>query len=61
MAFWTDKTNPKRKYNFEVSISAAGGLIQNYYAKTATKPTFTIAAGEHNYLNHTFYYPVLSN
>lgn len=28
-----------------------------WYAKTATKPSFQIAAAEHKYLNHTFYYP----
>ena len=57
MAFWTQKTDPKRKFNFEVSMGAVNGKVKNYFAKTATKPSFTIAAGEHNYLNHTFYYP----
>tara|TARA_Y100000310_G_scaffold344766_1_gene459341 strand:+ start:90 stop:647 length:558 start_codon:yes stop_codon:yes gene_type:complete len=56
MAFWTSRTDPKRKFNFQVAV-VANGKIQNYFAKTATKPSFTIAAGEHNYLNHTFYYP----
>jgi len=28
-----------------------------WYAKTVSKPSFTIAAAEHKYLNHTFYYP----
>ena len=57
MGFWTDVTDPKRKFNFEVSISDTEGQIKNYFAKTATKPSFTINAAEHNYLNHTFYYP----
>ncbi len=56
MAFWTDVTDPKRKYNFQISIGGAGN-IKNYYAKTAEKPTFTLSSVEHNYLNHTYYYP----
>ena len=28
-----------------------------WWAKTSDKPSFTIAATEHKYLNHTFYYP----
>jgi hypothetical protein len=57
MAFWTDRTDPKRKFNFEVSMGNVNGKIKNYFAKTATKPGFAIAEGTHNYLNHTFYYP----
>lgn len=57
MGFWTDKTNPKRQFNFEVSIAGGDGKIQSYFAKTATKPSFTINSAEHNYLQHTFYYP----
>ena len=57
MAFWTDITNPKRKYNFQVSINGANGKIKNYFAKTATKPSWTKGTAEHAYLNHTFYYP----
>ena len=64
MAFWsndfTEKKNrdPKRKFRFTVSFSGFqkdGGFI--WYAKTADKPTFTLATAEHNYLNHKFYYP----
>ncbi len=57
MGFWTQRTDPKRKFNFEVSITGQGSVIQNYYAKTVTKPSFTVNAAEHAYLNHTFYYP----
>tara|TARA_Y100000310_G_scaffold87077_1_gene83960 strand:+ start:5777 stop:6337 length:561 start_codon:yes stop_codon:yes gene_type:complete len=57
MGFWTQRTDPKRKFNFEVSITGQGGVIKNYFAKTVTKPSFTVNAAEHNYLNHTFYYP----
>ena len=28
-----------------------------WYAKSVTKPTFTVSETEHKYLNHTFYYP----
>ena len=57
MGFWTDRTNPKRQFNFEVSIADAEGKMKNYFAKTASKPSFTVNSAEHNYLNHTFYYP----
>ena len=66
MPFWSnnqaDKTtqwnDPKRKFRFTVSFNAIdsdGGVL--WYAKTAAKPSFQIAATEHKYLNHTFYYP----
>jgi hypothetical protein len=65
MPFWTTThsenatiNDPKRKFRFIVTlgnIDADGG--QAWYAKTATKPSFTIATTEHKYLNHTFYYP----
>tara|TARA_Y100000310_G_scaffold75321_1_gene71621 strand:- start:1812 stop:2363 length:552 start_codon:yes stop_codon:yes gene_type:complete len=57
MGFWTDRTDPKRKFNFEVDISDAELMMKKYYAKSVTKPSFTVNAAEHNYLNHTFYYP----
>jgi len=63
MAFWTDNfssdttlRDPKRKFRFIVRISGLGE-VNLWYAKTAAKPSFTIAAAEHKYLNHTFYYP----
>tara|TARA_Y100000034_G_scaffold80739_1_gene96846 strand:- start:52 stop:564 length:513 start_codon:yes stop_codon:yes gene_type:complete len=35
------------------------GTVSNelWYAKTVNKPSFTINAAEHKYLNHTYYYP----
>jgi hypothetical protein len=65
MAFWgknqqsgDNLKDPKRNFRFIVSF---GGLEQGkstaWWAKTAAKPSFTIAAAEHKYLNHTFYYP----
>ena len=66
MAFWstnfgedTTLKDPKRKFRFTVElqgINALGGAMA-WYAKTVSKPAFQIAAAEHKYLNHTFYYP----
>ena len=67
MPFWTQEvgtadTDPKRKFRFVVTFdgidagNGAGGGVA-WYAKTAGKPSFTINAAEHKYLNHTFYYP----
>tara|TARA_R110000744_G_scaffold221614_3_gene340599 strand:+ start:1180 stop:1743 length:564 start_codon:yes stop_codon:yes gene_type:complete len=57
MGFWSTNTDPKRQFNFKVTITGAGGKLQSYMAKTANKPGFTINAAEHQYLNHTFSYP----
>ena len=67
MAFWstnfaedTTLKDPKRKFRFTVEfqgIQAAQGGASLWYAKTVSKPSFQIAASEHKYLNHTFYYP----
>jgi hypothetical protein len=67
MPFWStnfgeDPTlnDPKRKFRFTVEfqgVSAAIGGAVLWYAKTVSKPSFQIAAAEHKYLNHTFYYP----
>ena len=65
MAFWSMQENdsdtggikdPKRKFRFIVTITGFGDATQ-WWAKTAAKPSFTIGAAEHKYLNHTFYYP----
>ncbi len=65
MPFWTtdhseksEINDPKRKFRFIVTLDGVdvdGG--QAWFAKTANKPSFTIATTEHKYLNHTFYYP----
>lgn len=67
MPFWStnfgeDVTlkDPKRKFRFTVEfqgVAAAIGGAVLWYAKTVSKPSFSIAAAEHKYLNHTFYYP----
>jgi hypothetical protein len=68
MPFWStnfgeDTTfkDPKRAFRFVVEFQgindeAQGGALL-WYAKTVNKPSFTIAASEHKYLNHTFWYP----
>ena len=67
MPFWSENhgesaslKDPKRNFRFKVSFegiaSPQGGPVL-WYAKTANKPSFTIASAEHKYLNHTFYYP----
>ena len=67
MPFWstnfgenTALKDPKRNFRFIVEfggINATPGGAVAWYAKTAGKPSFTIASSEHKYLNHTFYYP----
>jgi hypothetical protein len=69
MPFWsqnfgenTELKDPKRKFRFTVSFdgiqsSVGGGGALLWYAKSVAKPSFQIAAAEHKYLNHTFYYP----
>jgi hypothetical protein len=68
MPFWSDNfgqeggnlKDPKRQFRFTVQftgISAPQGGPLLWYAKTANKPSFTINSAEHQYLNHTFYYP----
>jgi hypothetical protein len=67
MPFWstnfgqdTTLKDPKRKFRFTVEfngINASQGGALLWYAKTAAKPSFTVAETEHKYLNHTFYYP----
>lgn len=57
MAFWSTPTgkDPKRNFRFTVTIAAIDGTL--WWAKTCDKPSFTIESTEHQYLNHTFYYP----
>jgi hypothetical protein len=65
MAFWSTNfgadstlTDPKRKFRFKVEFTGFdAGSSFLWWAKSATKPSFDIAATEHKYLNHTFYYP----
>lgn len=59
--FWTDTLNattkdPKRQYRFTVKLLNYDGAAQ-WYAKSVTKPSFTVTDTSHTYLNHKFYYP----
>ena len=62
MAFWGNDyssnvaTDPKRKFRFTVQV---GGLHSDimWFASTAVKPSFSIASGEHKFLNHSFNFP----
>ena len=67
MPFWStnfgeDVTlkDPKRNFRFTVSVdginSQNGGAVL-WYATSVQKPNFEIASSEHQFLNHTFYYP----
>jgi hypothetical protein len=56
--FWTDSLSqdPKRNFRFLVRISSLEATA-TWYAKKVSRPNFTVEQTEHNYLNHTFYYP----
>lgn len=57
MPFWSSgKVEPKRQFRFLVTIS---GMEQGatWYARSVTKPGFTVTQSPHKFLNHTFYYP----
>jgi len=57
--FWTGTgdslAEPKRKFRFKVHFGSLNGSA--FWVKTVNKPTFTINAAEHKYLNYVFYYP----
>lgn len=55
--FWTSsQVSPKRNFRFLVRIgSMPDGAT--WYAKSVTKPSVTVNASTHEFLNHTFYYP----
>lgn len=67
MPFWSENhglssgnlKDPKRNFRFKVEFQGIQGPNgpMLWFAKTAAKPSFAIAAAEHKYLNHTFYYP----
>jgi hypothetical protein len=56
--FWNDSTGklePKRKFRWLVTI----GELQEteFYAKTVTRPAWTLGNHQHKFINHTFNYP----
>lgn len=59
MAFWTDATrgqDPKRQNNFIVRMNGPN-RVEQFYIKTAEKPSATTNTADINYLNHTFKIP----
>ena len=53
--FWSSQTlEPKRSYKYLMNISNIG---LEYIIKTVDKPTFEVSETEHQFLNHTYYYP----
>lgn len=57
MPFWSSgQIEPKRQFRFQVSMGGLAGGGQ-FYARSVTKPAFTVSQSEHKFLNHTFYYP----
>jgi hypothetical protein len=57
MPFWSSGlVEPKRQFRFTVTIAGMADGAQ-FYARSATKPTFSVTQSEHKFLNHTFYYP----
>tara|TARA_Y100001937_G_C7110904_1_gene327534 strand:+ start:846 stop:1439 length:594 start_codon:yes stop_codon:yes gene_type:complete len=57
--------DPKRSFRWLVSfgnnVQQQNGQnvvgLQEWYAKSANKPSFEITETPHNFINHTFYYP----
>jgi hypothetical protein len=55
--FWTSPNrDPKRAYRFTVTVAAFEGGA-TWYAKSASKPKFSVTSTPHKYINHTFHYP----
>lgn len=55
MAFWSDAQGgePKRAYRWILDVDG----IQAYTIKKVSKPSFSISESEHQFINHTYYYP----
>lgn len=53
--FWNDRTlEPKRSFKYLMNFSKWG---IDYIIKTTDKPSFEVSETEHQFLNHTYYYP----
>ena len=63
MSFWSTATEPKRNFRYKVTIAGFGGVLDDtsydniWFAKKATKPSFTVGEVKANFLDKTFYYP----
>jgi len=49
--------DPKRQFRWLLSFGNANNKIQDWYAKSAKKPSFEVGETEVAFLNHSFYYP----
>ena len=53
--FWSNvNTDPKRRFRFVLAM----GNVPIWTVKTATKPKANISTVEHQFINHTFKYPL---
>ena len=68
MGFWGAQgkdaiVDPKRSFRWlvyfgnNVTAKSKKITLKPWYAKTAKKPSFTIGETQHQFLNHTFWYP----
>ena len=61
MAFWGGAggaiVDPKRSFRWLVSFGQKNNELQEWYARTANKPNFTVGETAHRFINHTFWYP----
>ena len=56
--FWDNPAaEPKRSHRFLVTFDLPGGVNTQIFARTFTKPAYTIGVTEHQFLDKTFYYP----
>jgi len=56
--FWDNPAaEPKRSHRFLVTFDFPGQVSSQIFARTFTKPAYTIGVTEHQFLDKTFYYP----
>ena len=56
--FWTNPAaEPKRAHRFLVTFDLPSGISSQIFARTFTKPQYTVGVTEHQFLDKTFYYP----
>ena len=55
--FWLNPNfEPKRQFRFLVQLSLSGQDV-TFLAKSVDRPSYSISENEHQFFNHTFYYP----
>ena len=59
MAFWTESASePTRKYRFVIQADAPGDSKGPWWwAKSVSKPSYSISSNEYQLGNHKFKYP----